>query len=674
LLLGLLAMLGGAVGRVAAQTVPPVQAVFQPGFHQALRGSHWSSRVTYRMKVPVGRGGGRVRVSFRAGQGSMRLHAASVALAGKGGALASAPVRLTFNGGQNGATAQAYGRVTSDPVSFAVPVGAEVAVSFEVEGVLAASTIRAFPDSYARSGSRTMDQVLGGSPFTTAVALDTIDVEGPPDRAFVAIGDSITEGYVDEANDYRNAWPAVAERLLKQPVVNAGVSGQGIWEELQHVDREVLAMEGITDCVVLLGTNDLSGLEAAELTSRLEQLFTRLAPACRVWAATLLPKERTSSGSLSTVNARRRQVNEWIRTQAKVAGVIDLEAAVRSPTDPNRFVPEYRNDGIHPSVGGQRKMGELAARVLMPLKLTASQPDRALIAGGEQVTLSGTGFFRPGLAVTFGGVPATAVTVVSPTSLTAKVPAHTEGVVDVVVTTSERESATLPGGFTYERQVVPPDPPRLTGVQPPFGPVGGGTAIRVSGAGFVEGTTVMVGGVPATEVRVEGPDAISAKTPAHAAGLVEVQIRTPDGQTAQLAGYEYRDGPRPEPTPKPELTGLAPRSGRPGDVITLSGQNFVSGAVVTFDGVRAAQVTVDGPTSARVTAPVHAPGPVTVVVTNPDGQSATLAQAFTYAQPVVQPPPPLPTENRGCGSGALGTAAFMLFAFVGIRRGRAGGR
>jgi hypothetical protein len=42
---------------------------------------------------------------------------------------------------------------------------------------------------------------------------------------------------------------------------------------------------------------------------------------------------------------------------------------------------------------------------------------------------------------------------------------------------------------------------------------------------------------------------------------------------------------------------------------------------------------------------------------------------------VVQPPPPpLPSENRGCGSGALGTAAFMLFAFVGIRRGRAGGR
>src|ERR1043166_9155023 len=66
--------------------------VFQPGFHQALRVSVSRSGTT-QLKVPIGRAGARVRLSFRAGDGSLALHSASVAHAGSSDAVA-----VTFNG------------------------------------------------------------------------------------------------------------------------------------------------------------------------------------------------------------------------------------------------------------------------------------------------------------------------------------------------------------------------------------------------------------------------------------------------------------------------------------------------------------------------------------------------------------------------------------------------
>src|SRR4051812_36388899 len=75
------------------------QVVFQPGFHQALHVSvSTSTRTTYRTRIPIGRGGSRLRISFKAGDGSLTLHSATVALAGTQGKLASAPVAVNFNG------------------------------------------------------------------------------------------------------------------------------------------------------------------------------------------------------------------------------------------------------------------------------------------------------------------------------------------------------------------------------------------------------------------------------------------------------------------------------------------------------------------------------------------------------------------------------------------------
>jgi hypothetical protein len=51
--------------------------------------------------------------------------------------------------------------------------------------------------------------------------------------------------------------------------------------------------------------------------------------------------------------------------------------------------------------------------------------------------------------VKLGGTAATNVVVVSSTSITATTPVHAAGSVDVVVTNTDTQSGTLPGGYTY---------------------------------------------------------------------------------------------------------------------------------------------------------------------------------------------------------------------------------
>ena len=82
----------------------------------------------------------------------------------------------------------------------------------------------------------------------------------------------------------------------------------------------------------------------------------------------------------------------------------------------------------------------------------------------------------------------------------------------------------------------------------------------------------------------------------------------------------------------PTLTSISPASGPStgGTTITLAGTNFVSGATVLVNGVPATGVTFVSATQVRATTPAGSAGARTVQVTNPSGQSASLAGAFTY--------------------------------------------
>ncbi|MDY7229615.1 SGNH/GDSL hydrolase family protein [Hyalangium rubrum] len=346
-------------------TPPRVPAIsFQPGFHQALRWSHSvGSLTTFRMRIPIGRAGDRLRVTFRSGDSGLTLQKATVAHAGPSGALASAPVPITFSG-SSGFSVGARVRVTSDPIDFPVGFRDELYVSFEVKGALSVSAINAFPGSFARSGAHaSTPSAIGGASWQRAIGVATIDVEGPTGRVFLALGDSITEGYIDTYNDMRNAWPTLVQAQLGVPVINAGVSGQGFWGALDTLDQEVLALSGVTDCLILLGTNDLSAVTDEQLQARMTRLLDRLQPFCQPWVSTLLPKEKSNHGNYEVVKASRLVFNAWVREQ-KRAHVIDLEAVTRQPNNIHLFIDGLEVDGIHPSAEGHRVMAAEATRVL----------------------------------------------------------------------------------------------------------------------------------------------------------------------------------------------------------------------------------------------------------------------------------------------------------------------
>lgn len=82
-----------------------------------------------------------------------------------------------------------------------------------------------------------------------------------------------------------------------------------------------------------------------------------------------------------------------------------------------------------------------------PPVATGITPDSGPTGGGQTVTITGSGFVSGGTTVTFDGVPATGVTVVSSTQLTAVTPPGTRGPADVVVTTAGGSSAPL--DYTY---------------------------------------------------------------------------------------------------------------------------------------------------------------------------------------------------------------------------------
>jgi hypothetical protein len=85
----------------------------------------------------------------------------------------------------------------------------------------------------------------------------------------------------------------------------------------------------------------------------------------------------------------------------------------------------------------------------------------------------------------------------------------------------------------------------------------------------------------------------------------------------------------------PLVSGVTPASGttRGGTNVTIAGNDFQSGAAVTFGGTAATGVVVNSANSITAVTPVHTAGPVDVRVTNPNSQAGTLTGGFLYVAP-----------------------------------------
>ena len=94
-----------------------------------------------------------------------------------------------------------------------------------------------------------------------------------------------------------------------------------------------------------------------------------------------------------------------------------------------------------------------------------------------------------------------------------------------------------PGGLAdaFVARISDPDPPTITGVVPQWGPVSG-SAVTIVGNCFRPGATATFGGTAATGLAVVSPTALTATTPAHAAGAVDVAVTNPGSPPVTRVG------------------------------------------------------------------------------------------------------------------------------------------
>jgi hypothetical protein len=235
------------------------------------------------------------------------------------------------------------------------------------------------------------------------------------------------------------------------------------------------------------------------------------------------------------------------------AGTFDAPLTLSTPVDAQtQVVADLNGDGVLDIAGVNKPSVTVFLNAAAPT-VTSVTPVKGPLEGGTPITIKGTGFL-PGTTVTVGGVPATEVTVVDGATITARTPAGPAGPADIAVIRTDTQTATLPGGFTYEVKVNPA--PTVTSVAPAKGPQEGGTPITIKGSEFLAGTTVTVAGAPATDVTVVDGTTITARTPAGPAGPADVTVTRTDTQTATLPGgfiYEVKVTPTPTPTPSPTV-------------------------------------------------------------------------------------------------------------------------
>ena len=154
-------------------------------------------------------------------------------------------------------------------------------------------------------------------------------------------------------------------------------------------------------------------------------------------------------------------------------------------------------------------------------------------------------------------------------------------------------------------------------LSPKRGSILGGETTSIYGQGFEAGCTSSFDGAFAPTSFVSSGE-LTATPAAHDAGLVDVEVECDGSTTYLVGGYTYYDTESGSVPPlidsldpyRVELEG--------GELVTMTGEDFVDGAVVSVDGIAVATTYLDANTL-QFTTPPHDAGLVDVGVANPDG-------------------------------------------------------
>jgi lysophospholipase L1-like esterase len=339
---------------------------------------------TLREIVHTSLGGSRFRVVFtnEFGTKPLKIGASHIALRAAEAAIAASGASLMF-AGQPAVTIPIGARMVSDPVSFTAPPFADLAIDAYVSDDTTGSPLTLHGAAVQTSYLSEAGNHSGQTPFPVArqisswYLLSRVEVVAPPSvGAVITFGDSITDGTASTANA-NHRWPDdLARRLASMAggpmgVLNLGIAGNRLLSDglgvsaLARFDRDVTSQSGVTGMTVLEAINDIgfagedASPTAAELIAAHQQIIARAhVRGLKVFGATLTPFEgamyQTAVGE-----AKRQEVNKWIRTSGAYDGVIDFEAVVRDPDHQARTRAAFDpGDHLHFTDAGYQAMAD----------------------------------------------------------------------------------------------------------------------------------------------------------------------------------------------------------------------------------------------------------------------------------------------------------------------------
>jgi lysophospholipase L1-like esterase len=325
----------------------------------------------------------RLRLSNAFGDRPLRLHAITVerktASADVGSNHASTAVAVQFNHNSSVAIPAGAEHV-SDAIALPVDALVDLAVTMTIDDTPTCAT--SHPGARATSFLRTSgDSNSTPESFAHWYFLSGVEVESAQ-TAVAVLGDSITDGR-GSTDDANNRWTDVlARRLapLRIGVLNLGIGGNRVLSDglgpsaLARFDRDVLGASGVHTLIVFEGINDIGNLDREQehaqaehnaLVDALEQAFAQMtarahAHHMRVLGATLTPfvgSEYYHPGPRT--EADRQRLNHWIRTTGIFDGIVDFDALLRDPAQPDHLRPEADSgDHLHPGPAGYQSMGQ----------------------------------------------------------------------------------------------------------------------------------------------------------------------------------------------------------------------------------------------------------------------------------------------------------------------------
>lgn len=272
--------------------------------------------------------------------------------------------------------------------------------------------------------------------------------------------------------------------------------------------------------------------------------------------------------------------------------------------------------------GGTGGTGETTLRIL------DVRPPRGSILGGDTTIISGVGFIsslptgtRAGdvTEVTFGGNPSVGIRVIDDDTIIAQTPPGAAGDVDVLVRNPVAETVCA-GCFRYQAPVT------LSSVEPPEGPIHGGTEVVLRGENLRESMVVLFGGRAALSVTGQSDGSLVVLLPpGDTEGRVDVRVFDVDGEAALRKGFQYRG--------RLAITSIDPPGGplAGGNEILLSGTGFSSTTEVRVGGrLVTSQLDLEGRLR-LVAPPAQVPGAVVLEVRSPAGTNVV---DYAYFDPM----------------------------------------